>query len=292
MKKHKIIQLLFLIVLGIAPGFLKAQDAVEKPTLSLSLKYFNDNNYTHHLLVEAKSKIDGKFQKIANIPVKFYISSDADKANLLGTGLTNDKGQVLILIPNRAKSEWIKSPNQNFVAVSTTTKSFDEARAELAITKSKIKIDTTEGRIINAKLVALVDTTWTPIAAVDMIVGVKRLGGIMNANETPTYATDSAGGVMAEFKRDTLPGDTKGNIVLVASVLDNETYGNLTAEMIVPWGAKSVYTSNFDHRTLFARRGHSPIWLAILAYAIIFGVWSVIIYLIFQLKKVKALGVE
>ncbi len=291
MKKHKIIQLLFLIVLGIPPSFLKAQDVVEKPTLSLTLKYFNDNNYTHHLLLEAKSKIDGKFQKIANVPAKIYITNDADKANLLGTGITNDKGQILVLIPNSAKAEWIKSPNQNFVAVSTTTKAFDEARGELAITKAKIQIDTADGRIINAKLMALVDTTWTPIAAVDMIVGVKRLGGIMNANETPTYATDSVGGVMAEFKRDTLPGDTKGNLVLVASVVDNETYGNLTAEMIVPWGTKSVYTSNFDHRTLFARRGHSPIWLEILAYAIIIGVWSVIIYLIFQLKKVKELGV-
>lgn len=292
MKKHKIIQLLFIVVLGLVPSFLMAQDAIEKPTLSLSLKYYNDNNITHHLLVQAKSKIDGKFQNIENIPVKVYISSDSSKANLLGTGITNAKGDFLVAIPPTAKQEWLKSPNQNFVVVSTSTKKFDEARGELSVTKAKIKIDTTEGRIINAQLVALVDTTWTPIAAVDMVIGVKRLGGVLNANETPTYSTDSVGGVMAEFKRDTLPGDAKGNIVLLASVIDNDVYGNLTAEMTVPWGKKSVYMTNFDHRSLFARRGYTPIWLELLAYGIVVGVWSVIIYLVFQIKKIKKLSVE
>lgn len=290
MRKHKLIQLLVLVI-ALVPSILMAQ-AVEKNSLSLNVKYYNDNNVTHHLLVQAKSKIDGKFQQIPNIPVQFYITSDADKANLLGKGVTNEKGELLIEIPAAAKAEWLKSPNQTFVAVSTATKKFDEGRGELAVTKAKIKVDTAEGKIINAKLVALVDTTWTPIAGVDVIVGVKRLGGILNANETQTYPTDSSGSVSAEFKRDSLPGDQKGNITLIASVVDNETYGNLTSQLVVPWGTKSVYMTNFDHRTLFARRGHSPIWLELLAYAIVVAVWSVIIFLLVQIKNIKKLGVE
>ena len=291
MIKHKIIQLLVLVI-ALVPSVLMAQ-AVEKNSLSLNLKYYNDNNITHHLLVQAKSKIDGKFQQIPNIPVEFYITSDADKANLLGKAVTNDKGEAMIEIPPTAKAEWLKSPNQNFIVTAAATKKFDEAKGELAITKAKLKIDTAEGRMITAKIVALVDTTWKPIAAVDVIVGVKRLGGILNANETQTYPTDSAtGGVTAEFKRDSIPGDQKGNIVLIASVVDNETYGNLTAEMVVPWGKKSVYMTNFDHRTLFARRGYSPLWLELLAYTIVVAVWSVIIFLLVQIKNIKKLGVE
>lgn len=291
MRKHKIIQLLVLVI-ALVPSVLMAQ-AVEKNSLSLNLKYYNDNNITHHLLVQAKSKIDGKFQQIPNIPVEFYITSDADKANLLGKAVTNDKGEAMIEIPPTAKAEWLKSPNQNFIVTAAATKKFDEAKGELAITKAKLKIDTAEGRMITAKIVALVDTTWKPIAAVDVIVGVKRLGGILNANETQTYPTDSAtGGVTAEFKRDSIPGDQKGNIVLIASVVDNETYGNLTAEMVVPWGKKSVYMTNFDHRTLFARRGYSPLWLELLAYTIVVAVWSVIIFLLVQIKNIKKLGVE
>jgi hypothetical protein len=291
MRKHKFIQLLVLII-ALVPNILIAQ-SVEKNSLSLNLKYFNDNNITHHLLVQAKSNIDGKFQTIPNIPVQFYIGTDADKSNLLGKGITNDRGEAIIEIPATAKAAWLKSPNQNFVVVSTATKQFDAGQGDLAITKAKLKIDTAVGKIITAKIVALLDTIWEPIAAVDVIVGVKRLGGILNANETQTYPTDSVtGGITAEFKRDSIPGDQKGNIVIIAMVIDNDKYGNLSSEMIVPWGSKSVYMTNFDHRTLFARRGYSPIWLELLAYTIVVAVWSIIFYLLIQIKNIKKLGFE
>lgn len=290
MRKHKFISFLVLCI-ALVPQFLMAQ-AVEKNSLSLTLKYYNDNNITHHLLVQAKSRIDGKFQNVPNIPVQFYISSDAEKANLLGKAITNERGMAMIEIPPTAKVEWLKSPNQNFVVIGAATSKFEEGRGELTVTKAKIKIDTAAGRIVNAKLVALVDTTWTPIAGVDVVVGVKRLGGLLNVNETQTYPTDSSGSVMAEFKRDSLPGDQKGNITLIATVVDNETYGNLSSEMVVPWGTQSVYMTNFNHRSLFARRGYSPIWLELLAYSIVVAVWSVIIFLLVQIKKLKKLGVE
>ena len=292
MKKYKLFQLLFVVIIALAPSLLMAQDAVEKPTLILSLKYFNDNNKTHHLEVQAKSKIDGKFQMIASVPVQFYIGSVADKSSIIGKGLTNPKGIATVIIPATVKTQWLSTPNQTFVVISTPTKAYGETTGELAITKAKLQIDTAEGRIINAKLLALVDTTWTPIAGVDVIVGVKRLGGILNANETPTYSTDSSGAVMAEFKRDSLPGDNKGNLVLTASVIDNDVYGNLTVEMVAPWGKYYPFDSKFDERTLFARRGYSPLWLEILAYAIIVGVWAIIIHLLLQLRKTIKLGVE
>ena len=53
-----------LFLLGWMPIFLNAQ-AVEKNTLVLGIKYFNDNNASQHIVIQAKSKIDGKFQKIA-----------------------------------------------------------------------------------------------------------------------------------------------------------------------------------------------------------------------------------
>jgi hypothetical protein len=290
MRKYKIISLLFIAILFV-PSILMAQ-AVEKNNLSLTLKYFNDNNKTQHLLVQAKSKIDGKFQQIADIPVQFYIGTETLPENLLGKGVTNDKGEAILIIPPQAKVEWLKSPNQNFIVASLANSKFEEGRGDLAITKAKLKIDTLEGRNIIASIVALVDSAWTPVARVDFVVGVKRLGGLLNVNETQTYTSDSTGMIAAEFKRDSLPGDQMGKLVLVASVIDNDTYGNLTAEIEVPWGAKSVYTTNFNHRSLFARRGYSPIWLEALAYTIVVAVWAVIIFLVFQIKKIKNLGVE
>jgi len=278
-----------IIILGFLPIALMAQKP-EKGNLVVGVRYFNNNNTTHHLVFKTKSKVDGKFKNIPDIKLAVYITSDADKANLLGTVTTNDEGDAVLLIPPSAKNEWVKSPNQTFVAVSTATQQFNEARGELAITKAKLQIDTVEGKIVNAKLVALIDTLWTAIADVEMQLGIKRLDGNLSVNETPTFTTDSSGGTTAEFKRDSLPGDTKGNLVLVASVVDNELYGNLTAELTVPWGSKFLHISNFDHRTLFARRGHSPVWLELLAYSIVVAVWGIIIFLVLQIRKIKQLG--
>lgn len=273
------------------PHFLMAQ-AVEKNTLVLGVKYYNDNNAAQHLVVSAKSKIDGKFQKIGNIAVKVFITNDSNKNNFIGAGITSERGEFILFIPPSAKTEWLKSATQNFIAISAANKLYDEARAETIITKAKIKIDTADGKIVNAKLFIKVDTSWQPMAGVEMLLAVKRLDGNLNISETATYTSDSAGAISGEFKRDSLPGDQKGNLVLIANIIDNDVYGNIEAETTVPWGKPLVYTTNYNHRSLFARRGHSPIWLELLAYGIIVLVWAVIIYLGFQIRKIIKLGLD
>ncbi len=273
------------------PHFLMAQ-AVEKNTLVLGVKYYNNNNATQHLVVSAKSKIDGKFQKIGNIAVKVFITNDSNKNNFIGAGITSERGEFILFIPPSAKTEWLKSATQNFIAISAANKLYDEARAETTITKAKIKMYTADGKIVNAKLFIKVDSSWQPMAGVEMLLAVKRLDGNLNISETATYTSDSAGAISGEFKRDSLPGDQKGNLVLVANIIDNDVYGNIEAETTVPWGKPLVYTTNYNHRSLFARRGHSPIWLELLAYGIIVLVWAVIIYLGFQIRNIIKLGLD
>jgi len=277
------------MLFGVLPLFLNAQ-VVEKKTLVLSLKYYNDNNLSQHLVIQAKSKVDGKFQKMGNIPVKVYINNEQEKNNLIGSGITTELGEILLWIPPAAKKAWDKSANQTFVATSIANKLYDEARGETSITKAKLKIDTAEGKIVSATILGLTGSNWKPLAGVEVVLTVKRLGGNLNINETTTYTTDSAGAVTAEFKRENLPGDSKGNLIIQANVIDHEIYGNVSAEKMVPWGAKLIYTTNYNHRSLFARRGHSPFWLTFLAYGIIISVWVVILYLVVQIKKIVQLG--
>ena len=282
---------LIVLVAALLPQFLMAQ-AAEKNTLVLGVKYYNDNNAAQHLVVSAKSKIDGKFQKIGNIAVKVFITNDSNKNNFIGAGITSERGEFILFIPPSAKTEWLKSATQNFIAISAANKLYDEARAETTITKAKIQIDTADGKIVNAKLFIKVDSSWQPMAGVEMLLAVKRLDGNLNISETATYTSDSAGAISGEFKRDSLPGDQKGNLVLVANIIDNDVYGNIEAETTVPWGKPLVYTTNYNHRSLFARRGHSPIWLELLAYGIIVLVWAVIIYLGFQIRNIIKLGLD
>jgi len=287
MKKHN--HLFITLLLSCISVAVIAQDA--KNDLSLTLSYFNNNNQVQYLVAHAKSKIDGRFQMIPGINVSFFITNDSS-GNLLGKSVTNDKGEAFLLIPPTAKEQWNKSAKQTFVVVSQASKLYDETKASSDITKAKVKIDTTDDRKITATVLELKDTAWVPAKGVDLKIAIKRLDGDLNVNETQTFTTDSTGSITAEFKRDSIPGDINGNITLIAKVEDNDTYGNLSTEKIVPWGSKFQYVSNFDERTLFARRGKFPIWLGVIAYSIIIVVWGILISLIFDIVKIKKLGQE
>jgi hypothetical protein len=87
-----------------------------------------------------------------------------------------------------------------------------------------------------------------------------------------------------------MPGDEKGNLILVARVEDNDIYGNLVVEKPVPWGIKLKAGKNFWHRTLWSTGNRAPVWLLFLALSIIIGVWGTLFYLVKQLLKIKKMG--
>ena len=74
-----------------------------------------------------------------------------------------------------------------------------------------------------------------------MKIGVNRMGGNLTAGDEETYTADSTGTVTVEFKRDSLPGDQREKLFLVAKVEDNDQYGNLSVEKTVPWGAFTAW---------------------------------------------------
>ena len=87
-----------------------------------------------------------------------------------------------------------------------------------------------------------------------------------------------------------MPGDAKGNIILVASVEDNDTYGNLAVETAAPWGKIVKAEAHFWQRTLWSTGNRAPAWLIIIALAIIVGVWGTLIFLLMQFIKIRRMG--
>jgi hypothetical protein len=260
-----------------------------KQEVSLNLSYFNQNDQLQFLQAIAKTKINGKFQPVPGLNLQFYIS-DEQESNLLGKSVTNEKGIATIYIPTTAKAEWMKSETREFLAKSEATDLYDATTATVEITKSKIRIDTAADKKIEATFLTLKKGKWVPAKDVDLVLAVKRLNGDLHVDQTPTHTTDSLGVASADFSLPGLSGDSAGNITLIAKVQDNDQYGNLSSERIVPWGIATRYVSDFDNRTLYARRRHSPIWLVFMAYSIGLAVWGVIFYLVLQIRKLKRLG--
>ncbi len=292
MKKNNHHKLLIILLLLLAFGKLQAQDSVEVSPTLLSLRYFLPENKVPYIIVNTKKKVGRKFEPVKNITVHVYYN-EATQNNLLGKITTAENGEGKIAFAPSFKNTWDSVNEFKFVAASVAAKGEEVLDADLTIKKAILVIDTlidAEARTVTAQLKEKIGNEWVAVKEIEMKLGLKRSLGNLTVGDAETFTSDSTGTASAAFIRDSMPGDEKGILVLVARVEDNDIYGNLVVEKMVPWGVKLKAENNFWHRTLWSTGNRAPVWLLFLALSIIIGVWGTLFYLVRQLLKIKKMG--
>ncbi|MGN6193890.1 MAG: hypothetical protein ACTHOB_03060 [Ginsengibacter sp.] len=290
-KYHKVI-IVLLLLSTFGNNKMKAQDSAASKT-QLSISYFLPANNIPYLEVATRKKEGRKFQPVKNIAVNIYFDQP-ERKNLLGQVTTDSIGKARIGFPPSFKNVWDTTNEFKFIAEESSTEK-DPLTADITIKKAILTIDTTTSedrtRMVTAVLKEKNGGDWLPVKDIDMVLSVKRLLGNLSVGDKETYTSDSTGVSSAEFKRDSIPGDQKGNIILVAQVVDNDNYGNLAVEKSVNWGTPAKPLKNFfAQRALWSIRTETPLWLLFTVYSIVLGVWGTLIYLVFQVVKIKKLG--
>jgi hypothetical protein len=281
--------LLFSLCLQLpVPFSANAQDSARK-SLLVDLSYHSLNNAVVYLSVHAKTKEKGKFVPVGGARFRLYLDKDST-ACLAGDALTDSKGSAIACLPPSLQRQWNSAATHTFIAVSDKEGAFIPSRTEASVVKAHLEIDTGQGRTIIAKIVELKNGEWVPVKAVEIKVAIRRSGSDLPVSDKDSYTTDSTGTISAEFHRDGIPGDKNGFLTLVAKVEDNDSYGNLRVEKSEPWGAVLKLADTFDERSLWAARFKTPIWLLIMEYSIFLSVWSVVIYLAYQIIKIIKAG--
>jgi hypothetical protein len=288
------ISLLLMVAITMLHGRSISQDTAIKAEPAIRLGYFVNNKGIPFLQVESLLKKGKKFEVLPAGQMKIYLDS-MGAGNLLNELNTGKTGKVRVVVPASFQSIWNNSPKHNFIAILKNKPGQEDITESLEITKARMSIDTTTmdgARTISVKILYNNQGEWLPAKDVEVKVGALRAGGLLTAGEE-SYTTDSTGMVQAAFTRDSLPGDTLGNIVIAARVEDNDTYGNLLVEKTVPWGRPTkIDLTFFDKRTLWSTAFRAPGWLLFMAYSIAIIVWGTLIYLITQIVKIKRLGVR
>lgn len=266
------------------------------PTVEVvKFHYYNVDNNIQYILIESLYKTGKKTKPDPRKAFQLYLDSNRAE-NLISKLVTDDNGKAKSVIPPGLKATWDAAPTHKFVVVAEASGKEEETTTEYDITKAKITMDTaTEDgvRNITVKVMAKGKDNWAPAKDVEMKIGVSRLGGILSAGDEETYTTDSTGSAKVEFKKDSLPGDINGNFQLMAKVDDNDQFGNLMISKTVPWGTSIKPEKDFfNQRTLWSTRFKTPYWLLFMAYSIVIGVWGTIIYLVFQIVKIKKVAAE
>ena len=162
-------------------------------------------------------------------------------------------------------------------------KSKDIAIKDVHYTLKCEVIDSVKTAIINIK-----DFVNEPVTSVSIKLYVKRLFGLLPIGED-YLKTNKKGELKIEFPDD-IPGDENGMIELITKIEDNDDYGNLEIHQQVKWGAPLKAKTTESERQLWANRDNAPVYLIVAANSIIFGIWFVIFYIVYQIFTLRKLG--
>lgn len=257
------------------------EPALISPTLDLVTVQKSDN--TIDLKASLKAKIKGTLTFLHSLKIKFYLVTDSAE-NELGTAITDRNGNAVLNV----KAEQVvtnKVGQLYFKAIAAGNKSMEGAEGEVTIKRAILTLTPVKEDSLLSVQVKLVDVgsgTETPVPEMTLGIFVKRLFNPLKVGEG---ATDENGEATIEIP-NSLPGDAKGNITLIARLEENDTYGNLEASAIEKWGIPVSDKPEEQPRALWS--SHPPLWMLITFAILMVAVWGhyiVIVYELFRLRK-------
>ena len=131
------------------------------------------------------------------------------------------------------------------------------------------------------------DGVKEPAAEVEVNVYAKKSFGLLPLGDAQT--TDESGEVVYDFPAD-LPGDSLGDIIVVAKVVEDENLGDLETQGTVRWGLPVKLENTMNKRALWATGRNAPVPLVIMVTGMVAGAWGVIIYIITLLARIRKAG--
>ena len=263
------------------------QAVVEKIPFRLSIEAFKINDELK-LLARTRSKVKAKFQNTANVEVNFY-KNEVTAENLIGKIISDHKGEAVMML--KADPQPDSAIAETFYAVVKDHPDYEDAEEMISVNPSVMTMELVEedsSKIVNVFL-GQPDATGEilPIADAECILYVKRLFGLMPVVEAGV--TDAEGNVQFIFP-EMVPGDTAGNITVVAKIKEHEIAGNVEVGKNIAWGVAVESDDFYEQRALWSARSNSPVLLIVVVNAVILGIWGVIAFIFLEIYRINKLG--
>lgn len=218
--------------------------------------------------------------------INFYNVTETEDI-LLGTTKTDKEGTARLTVP--ANQTYVTDAEGfiNFKAVFDGTDGLDGEEAELAVKDVFLELDLKE--IDSVKTVILNAytrdslNTKIPLEYTDISFAVA--GFIKNM---PIQNGTIEGGQFQFKLPENISGDKNGNINVIASIVDNDTFGNVIQKKNINWGINKK--TEIESNKLWSKV--APIWMYVVLSILLLGVWANYVYSIVNLFKIKKEGKE
>jgi hypothetical protein len=264
------------------------QKDVTKQHINLKVSYIKTDTVKNVKVLITK-RVNRKNVPVDGVSTTLYLN-EISTSGLIDTLITNDLGIALFRVPGKAKNASNEGQEKKF-KVRLNDNRYDDTAEELTIKDAFLDISYIEKdsvKKLSARFYAMSDyKNKVPIPETSIKFYEKTTFSLLPIGDE--LLTDANGEATIDLPLD-LESDYKKTMSVVARVEDNDYYGTLEANLIIPWNVLSVTSDKIETHTLWSSARNAPVPLLAISISIILAVWSLIFYLLFKLFQIWKLS--
>jgi len=255
---------------------LKSNAQGELKRTYLKLFFTKNSDGTKSLTANISYKENKKFVAVQNETISFYSGIDLDE--LIKKVKTNSNGEAFVIVPGELQADSLGF--FYFAAKFKEVNTFKRAKKEISIKDSRLELSfnqKSEGRTITINAFELKDEGEDlPLSGEDVYIFIPTLFGDMQISKS----SFENGSCQIEFPSD-IPGDSVGNLEIIAKIKDSELYGNVVKTEKISWGkAKSLNQFEKTNSKGKLWTYNAPAWMVI-TLSILYSAYGHILDMLF-----------
>ena len=284
MRLTKIVPII--LVLSTIPVYLNTLFAGELIHPRLGATYVKLTDGTRRVSLSLSASIDDKRVNILNAPLEISVVDGSEKT-LVGRTVTDQKGKAVLDIKQEKSIPADKEGYFNLEILYPGNEKFESASKSLHLKDISMEITFSEKdslKYVHAHLFTMNEMGMkkavrdVPVEFyINRLFCLYRFGG---------EKTDSSGVCMVEFPKN-MPGDTAGNVSVVAKIVENDDFGTVEKVSIFNGGTPLVIEPK-------QKRGlgdtDAPLWMVYTLLVLLSGVWLHVLYVLGLVIRINLIG--
>ena len=283
-KSGRILSLFFILILFFVTD-ITAQESKAKERIYMSAEFFQGEGKKElKATVRARIGEKRKMLPVESIPVIFYNITDTSESKL-ATIISNENGEAILLLNQELHLQANTEGGYSFAVKFEGDDNYRKASKEISAREARIEISFIEIdsiRTIQAKAYETgINGIRIPLEETDIKFYVPGSFSLYAIGEG-----SFENGICEVNFPVTLPGDSLGNLTILARIEESDDFGNVEARAVKGWGIMREPVIIESNRGLGDT--DAPLWMVYTLLVLLSAVWIHYIYVfvvIYMIKK-------
>ena len=222
---------------------------------------------------------------LAGLEIVFFAGEDSLVE--LGSVQTDEEGLAVLVLEGDPELPAGEDGSVRYFAEYTGTDNILPAEYEVYINDVNLEMSLTlvdSVKTVSLRAYSMVDGEEVPVPDEDVYVYVKRMFRDLPVAED---FLDENGEYVTELPDD-IPGNSDGDIEVIARFNDHYMFGTVEKRQTIGWGVPTRYDFAVSQRTLWTQI--APLWMIITLSVLLAGVWGHYIFVIAQLFRLRKIA--